>query len=459
MEGMIECKAKTDFGNVESVNSINIVTNEFQLDTNYPYSKIEMIQDEKINYSIIATANTDIITNNKIKVPIPPNIELKSFKVDGKYDSSTGIWEVEFENKKARLHLCINGTSPGNFTQNIEIDGKTILNKECTIFKEELKNLDQSKDSIISKDSNLSKGSSLSKDSIISKDLGSILEKIPPSGMQFLEDGENIVFGKEFDKFAPNENFENKYYSNNENIAIKVEDLSMEFTLNHEKIDNIKEYFIKFIKREIKQQKFLALDNVSFSLDKGDRLGIVGLNGAGKSTLLKIIAGVMKPTRGSIHVNGKIAPLLELGAGFDPNYTGKENIFLNGSILGYSKEFIQNKFDEIAEFSELGKFLDIPIKNYSSGMKSKLGFSVATIVEPDILILDEVLSVGDVKFRKKSGDKIKSLFNSGVTVLLVSHSIGQVRDLCNRAIWLENGKIIMEGSANDVCDAYEDIIN
>ncbi|MCL2156878.1 MAG: ABC transporter ATP-binding protein [Methanobrevibacter sp.] len=434
-KGIVKCRAETDFGKVESIGNINIVTDEFVLQTNYPCAKIEMIQNEKINYSIIATVNTDLVANKKIKIPIPPNIELKSFKGDGEYDSSSGIWDAEFKNNKAQIHLCINATSPETFVQNIEIDGETVLSKEFTIIKRDE-----------------------SKELVSSTVLDSKLEKVPPSGMQFLEDGENIVFEREFDKFETNENFENNYCSNDKNLAIKVEDVTMEFLLNLEKIDNIKEYFIKFMKREIKQEKFLALDNVSFSLDKGDRLGIIGLNGAGKSTLLKIIAGVMKATKGSVIVNGKIAPLLELGAGFDPNYTGKENIFLNGSILGYSKEFIQDKFDEIAEFSELAKFLDIPIKNYSSGMKSKLGFSIATIVEPDILILDEVLSVGDVKFRKKSGDKIKSLFESGVTVLLVTHSIAQVRDLCNRAIWLEKGKIVMEGSADDVCDAYEDSV-
>ena len=237
-------------------------------------------------------------------------------------------------------------------------------------------------------------------------------------------------------------------------VVISVEHITMKFDMSPEKIDNIKEYVIKWLKRDIKREEFMALDDVSFTLNKGDRLGLIGLNGAGKSTLLKIIAGVMKPTSGNISVSGKIAPLLELGAGFDPNYTGRENIYLNGAILGYSKEFIESRYDEIAEFSELGHFLEIPIKNYSSGMRSKLGFSIATIVEPDILILDEVLSVGDAKFRKKSGDKIKSLFDSGVTVLLVSHSINQIRDLCNKVIWLEKGKIIMSGDADEVCDAY-----
>ncbi|MCL2115091.1 MAG: ABC transporter ATP-binding protein [Methanobrevibacter sp.] len=429
-KGILKCNAKTDFGIAKNAANVDVITPEFKLQTNYPFPKIEMIQNEKINYTIIATTNTDLLANKKIKIPLAPNIELKNFKGEGNYDASTGIWDAEFKNRKAQLHLCIAGTSSGNFQQNIEIDGEKALAKEFIIIKKEESN-----------------------------DLDSALETVPPSGMQFLEDGENIAFESEFDKIDSNGNInENSYFSNKENVAIKVENVTMKFSLNLEKIDNIKEYIIKFIKRELKQESFLALDNVSFRLDKGDRLGLVGLNGAGKSTLLKIVAEVMKPTKGSVYVNGRISPLLELGAGFDPNYTGKENIFLNGSILGYSKEFIENKFDEIAEFSELGRFLDIPIKNYSSGMKSKLGFSIATIVEPDILILDEILSVGDVKFRKKSGDKIKSLFESGVTVLLVSHSTDQVRDLCNRAIWLEKGKIVMEGSANDVCDAYEESV-
>ena len=429
MKGILKCEAKTDFGMVRNVGTVNIIDHEFQLQTNYPDPKIEMIQNEKINYTIIATVNTDLVTNKKIKIPIPDNIKLVNYRGDGEYDVSSGVWDAEFKNNRAQLYLCINAISVGNFTQNIEIDEETLLTKDFIVIKDEKpENSDP------------------------------MLKNVLPSGIQFLDDGENIVFEKGFDKIDLNSNIENIYYSDNENVAIKTEDITMKFSLNHEKVDNFKEYFIKFIRREIKQRSFLALRDVSFTLYKGDRLGLIGLNGAGKSTLLKIIAGVMKPTKGSINVDGRIAPLLELGAGFDPNYTGKENIFLNGSILGYSKEFIENKYDEIAEFSELGHFLDVPIKNYSSGMKSKLGFSIATIVEPDILILDEVLSVGDAKFRRKSGDKIKSLFESGVTVLLVSHSIGQVRELCNRAIWLEKGKIVMEGNANDVCDAYEESI-
>lgn len=241
----------------------------------------------------------------------------------------------------------------------------------------------------------------------------------------------------------------------NQELAIKVDNLSMEFDMAHEKIDNLKEYVIKWLKREIKPKShFKALQDVSFTVNKGERVGIIGFNGAGKSTLLKILSGVLKPTKGSVFTKGKVAPLLELGAGFDHNYNGRENIFLNGAILGYSKEFLKSKYDEIVDFSELRDFIELPIKNYSSGMNAKLGFSVATIVEPDILILDEVLSVGDVKFQKKSGDKLKSMMGSGTTVLLVSHSTSKIRELCNRAIWLDNGKVIMDGDVDYVCDSY-----
>lgn len=241
----------------------------------------------------------------------------------------------------------------------------------------------------------------------------------------------------------------------NQEVAIDVDKASMEFDMPQEKVDNLKEYCIKWVKRELKPKtNFKALNDLSFTINKGERVGIIGFNGAGKSTLLKVLSGVFKPTKGKIYTAGKIAPLLELGAGFDHNYSGRENVFLNGAILGYSKEFLLSKYDEIVEFSELGDFMEIPIKNYSSGMVAKLGFSVATVVEPDILILDEILSVGDVKFQKKSGDKLKSMMGSGVTVLLVSHSTAKIRELCTRAIWLDKGKLIMDGNVDYVCDAY-----
>ncbi len=239
-------------------------------------------------------------------------------------------------------------------------------------------------------------------------------------------------------------------------VALRVNDVSICFNLSKEKVDNFKELFIKKLKGEkIRFNEFWALKDVSFELKKGERLGILGLNGAGKSTLLKVIAGVYKPTKGSVQRYGHMAPMIELGAGFDPNYTGRENIFLYGSVLGFSKEFLMSKYDEILEFSELGEFIDVPIKNYSSGMKARLGFSIATVVEPEILILDEVLSVGDAKFRKKCEKKMKKMFDHGVTVLFVSHSLAQVKRLCNKAIILEHGQLIAKGDIDDVVEIYE----
>lgn len=240
-----------------------------------------------------------------------------------------------------------------------------------------------------------------------------------------------------------------------ENAVIKVENVKMKFNLSKEKTDNLKEYFIKLIKRELHYEPFWALKGVSFEVEKGDKFGIIGLNGAGKSTLLKNIAGVMKPTEGKIWVKGSMVPLLEMGAGFDPDYTGRENIFLKGALLGYTRRFLEEKFDEIVEFSELEEFIDVPLKNYSSGMNARLAFSIATMVEPEILILDEVLSVGDAKFQEKSREKMNSLLDEDATVLFVSHSTHQVRNICDKAIWLHQGELIAEGSADDVCDLYE----
>ncbi len=241
--------------------------------------------------------------------------------------------------------------------------------------------------------------------------------------------------------------------------AIVVENMSMMFNLNKEKIDNLKEYFIKLITRKLHFTEFWALQDINLTVEKGDRVGILGFNGAGKSTLLKVISGVMKPTKGTVKTNGVIAPMLELGAGFDLNYSGKENIYLYGATMGYSRKYIDERYDEIVAFSELKDFIDVPVKNYSSGMKARLGFAIASAVDPDILILDEVLSVGDAKFRKKSENKIRSMFEKGITVLFVSHSTNQVLAICNKAIILDHGKIIAQGTAEEICAQYEEMVN
>lgn len=239
--------------------------------------------------------------------------------------------------------------------------------------------------------------------------------------------------------------------------VIEVKNLGVCFNMTEQKVDNLKEYFIRLVKRNLRYKEFWALKDVTFHVRKGDRVGILGLNGAGKSTLLKVIAGVLKATEGSVTVKETVVPLLELGAGFDKDYTGAENIYFYGSMLGYPRSFIKEKFDEIVEFSELGDFINVPVKNYSSGMKARLGFSIATVVDPQILILDEVLSVGDAKFKKKSSKKLKKMMKSGVTVLLVSHSSEQVRDICNKAIILEHGKLIASGKVDEICPMYEEM--
>ncbi len=238
-------------------------------------------------------------------------------------------------------------------------------------------------------------------------------------------------------------------------LSIEVTNVSLSFEVGNDKIDNLKEYVIRSLKRnKEKITRFQALNDVSFKIYKGEKVGIIGYNGAGKSTLLNVITGIYPPDNGEVKTYGRISPLLALGAGFDRNYTGSENIYLNGAILGYDKKFLESKYDEIVEFSELKEFIDFPVKNYSSGMLAKLGFSIATIVEPDILIIDEVLGVGDVNFRKKSSDKIRSLMDKGTTVLLVSHSIPQIRELCDKAIWIDQGKIVEIGEVNEVCNHY-----
>jgi ABC-2 type transport system ATP-binding protein len=241
--------------------------------------------------------------------------------------------------------------------------------------------------------------------------------------------------------------------------AIEVNHVSMLFRLNRERVDNAKEYFIRLLTRKLHYTEFWALKDVSFKVEKGDRVGVMGFNGAGKSTLLKTIAGVLKPTMGSVKVAGTIAPMLELGAGFDPNYSGAENIYLYGATMGFSRKFIDEKYNEIVEFSELKEFINAPLKSYSSGMKSRLGFAIATAVKPDVLILDEVLSVGDAAFKEKSEQRILDMMEDGVTVLYVSHSTDRIRKLCNKAIILTKGQVVAHGDVNEICDMYTEMVN
>ena len=239
-----------------------------------------------------------------------------------------------------------------------------------------------------------------------------------------------------------------------ENI-IEVRDVTMEFNMSNVKVDSLKEYMVRLVKRQLFFNSFLALKGVSFNVEKGDVLGIVGLNGSGKSTMLKIISGIMKPTTGSVIVNGTISPLIELGAGFDADLTARENIYLNGSILGHSKEFMDSVFDDVVDFSELEEFLGTPTKNFSSGMQARLGFAIATVVRPDILIVDEVLSVGDYKFQQKCENRIREMMANGTTVIIVSHSNDLIENLCTKALWLEKGKVVEYGDAKEVCARYK----
>lgn len=236
---------------------------------------------------------------------------------------------------------------------------------------------------------------------------------------------------------------------------IKADNISMRFKLTDDKILSLKEFVTRNITKKINYKEFWALSDVSFEINKGEVVGIIGRNGSGKSTLLKIISGILKPTKGTVECDGIIAPMLELGSGFDQDLTGRENVFLNGAILGYGKEFLTERFNDILEFSELGDFIDVPIRNYSSGMMMRLAFSVATLVNPDILIVDEILAVGDAAFQEKCQDRMADMMSGGTTVLIVSHSIQQIKELCSRVIWLDSGKIKMIGKTEEVCDKYD----
>ena len=237
---------------------------------------------------------------------------------------------------------------------------------------------------------------------------------------------------------------------------IRVDHVSMNFRMNVNHTTSMKEWIIAKLKRQLKYQDFYALNDVSFSVERGEIIGIIGTNGSGKSTLLKVISGIYKPTDGTVVTAGRVAPMLELGSGFDYELSGSENVFLNGAIMGYSEAFLKSRYDEIVEFAELGDFIYQPLKTYSSGMTMRLAFSVATLVEPEILIVDEILAVGDERFQKKSHDRMMSLMNGGTTVLMVSHNLEQIREMCSRVIWLNHGQVQMNGDTNEVCNAYHE---
>ena len=237
---------------------------------------------------------------------------------------------------------------------------------------------------------------------------------------------------------------------------IEVSDVTMRFRLNNDRILSLKEFVTTALRGKLQYNDFTALEHVSFTVKKGETLGLIGRNGAGKSTLLKVISGILKPTEGSVVCHGNVVPMLELGSGFDMDLNGRENIFLNGAILGYSEEYLKSKYEEIVDFSELGQFIEVPIRNYSSGMLARLAFSVASVVNPEILIVDEILSVGDAGFQEKSRKRMLELMGGGTTVLFVSHSLEQIREMCGRVIWLEHGQVRDVGKTDEVCDLYEE---
>lgn len=251
---------------------------------------------------------------------------------------------------------------------------------------------------------------------------------------------------------------ENIEKDNASQYIVDVTNVTVRFNKANQKVDNLKEYFVRLVRRQLMFQEFIALKDVNLKIKKGEAWAIIGTNGSGKSTLLKVISRILKPYKGSVKVNGSIASLIELGAGIDPRLTARENIYLNGCILGHTKQYIDERFDAIVEFSELEEFLDSPVQNFSSGMKSRLGFSVATMMEPDVLIVDEVLSVGDVLFRKKCMNRMKEMLSHGTTLLFVSHNMDTVKSMCDKAIWLNKGEVVMQGDIKTVCNEYTNTI-
>lgn len=238
-------------------------------------------------------------------------------------------------------------------------------------------------------------------------------------------------------------------------VIIDVSDVTMQFHMNNDKILSLKEFVTTALSGKLKYNQFTALDNVSFKVNKGETIGLIGRNGAGKSTMLKVISGILKPTSGKVECKGNIVPMLELGSGFDMDLNGRENIFLNGAILGYDEEFLKQKYNEIVEFSELEQFIDMPLRNYSSGMMARLAFSIASVINPEILIVDEILAVGDADFQEKSKKRMLQMMGGGTTVLFVSHNIEQIEEICKRVVWLEHGKVKCIGNAKEVCNLYK----
>ena len=239
-----------------------------------------------------------------------------------------------------------------------------------------------------------------------------------------------------------------------EDIAIRIQDVSIRFNMSRDRVDSIKEYVIRAMKGQLFFDEFWALKDITLEVKKGEVFGFVGLNGAGKSTILKVVAGVLKPTKGQVMVNGSIAPLIELGAGFDPDLTARENVFMNGAVLGYSTAYMKERYQEIMDFAELESFADVPVKNFSSGMYARLGFAIATIVKPEILIVDEILAVGDFRFQAKCQKRIAEMIEGETTVLIVSHSNEMIKSFCNRVAWLDHGELREIGPAEEICDKY-----
>lgn len=240
---------------------------------------------------------------------------------------------------------------------------------------------------------------------------------------------------------------------------IEVQDVTMRFRMANDRVNSLKEFLVQRLRGKLQFREFTALNHVSFDVNRGEVVGLIGHNGAGKSTILKIISGILKPTEGHVTVRGGVVPMLELGSGFDFDMTGRENVFLNGAIMGYSESFLEERFNEIVEFSELKQFIDVPLRNYSSGMVARLAFAVAVLVEPEILIVDEVLAVGDAEFQEKSKRRMMELMGGGTTVLFVSHSLGQIRELCDRVVWIEQGNLIAFGETEEICNRYESSLN